>query len=93
MADLLHVVGRGTRRRQLARYFPDERAGTAARAAGEICWLLFWPEAPAGNPCWPDAAEAAAVLIAACTGRLEDWGVTRQRDERGPACLPFSART
>ena len=44
----------------------DERAGNAARAVGEIRWLLFWPEAPAGNPCWPDAADAAEALITAC---------------------------
>ncbi len=50
----------------LLRYFADERAGNAARDVGEIHWLLFWPEAPAGNPCWPDAADAAEALITAC---------------------------
>jgi GNAT superfamily N-acetyltransferase len=63
----------------LLRYFPDERAGTSTRDVGEICWLLFWPEAPAGNPCWTDATEAAAVLMAACIRQLEDWGVSRQQ--------------
>ena len=63
----------------LLRYFPDERAGIAARDVGEIHWLLFWPEAPAGNPCWLDAAEAAGALMAACIGQLEEWGVTRQQ--------------
>ena len=43
----------------LLRYFFDERAGQAYRDLGEISWLLFWPEAPAGNPYWADAAEAA----------------------------------
>jgi len=62
----------------LLRHFPDDRAGAAARDAGEIHWLLFWAEAPAGNPCWPDATEAAEALMAACTGQLEQWGVTRQ---------------
>jgi GNAT superfamily N-acetyltransferase len=62
----------------LLRYFPDERAGTAARDVGEIHWLLFWPEAPAGNPCWLGATEAADALMAACIRQLEDWGVTRQ---------------
>ena len=62
----------------LLRYFPDDRAGTAARDAGEIHWLVFWPEAPSGNPCWPDATTAAEVLIAACIRRFEHWGVTRQ---------------
>src|SRR5246127_4977707 len=47
---------------------PDDGAGPAYRDAGEICWLLYWPLAPAGNPCWPDATGAAEALIAACTG-------------------------
>ena len=71
--------GRVAAAAHLLRYFPDERAGASARDTGEICWLLFWPEAPAGNPCWPDATEAAVALMAACIGRLEDWGVTRQQ--------------
>ncbi len=62
----------------LLRYFPDERAGESARGAGEIRWLLYWPLAPAGNPCWPDAAGAAEALMAACTEVLGRWGVTRQ---------------
>jgi GNAT superfamily N-acetyltransferase len=62
----------------LLRYFPDERAGKAARDVGEIHWLLYWPETPAGNPCWPGAAGAAQALIAACIGQLDRWGVTRQ---------------
>jgi GNAT superfamily N-acetyltransferase len=63
----------------LLRYFADERAGNAARDVGEIHWLLFWPEAPAGNPCWPDATDAADALITACIRQLERWGVTRQQ--------------
>lgn len=62
----------------LLRYFSDERAGQAARDVGEIHWLVFWPEASAWNPCWPDATEAADVLMAACIRQLERWGVTRQ---------------
>jgi len=62
----------------LLRYFADDRAGQAARDVGEIRWLLFWPEAPAGNPCWPDATDAADALITACIRELERWGVTRQ---------------
>src|SRR5262249_15797425 len=62
----------------LLRYFPDERAGEAARGAGEIRWLLYWPEAPTGNPWCPDATGAAQALIAACIGQLGRWGVTRQ---------------
>ena len=60
----------------LLRYFPDERAGTAFRDTGEICWLIFWPQA--GNPCWPDATAAAEALMAACAARLGRWGVSRQ---------------
>jgi GNAT superfamily N-acetyltransferase len=62
----------------LLRYFPDERAGSAMRDVGEIHWLLFWPEAPARNPCWPDAKSAAEALMAECIRQLEEWGVTRQ---------------
>ncbi|MGI9005070.1 MAG: GNAT family N-acetyltransferase [Streptosporangiaceae bacterium] len=62
----------------LLRYFSDERAGKAARGAGEINWLVFWPEAPAGNHYWPDAAPAADALMAACIGQLEEWDVSRQ---------------
>jgi GNAT superfamily N-acetyltransferase len=62
----------------LLRYFPDERAGVAARDVGEINWLLFWAQAPAGNLCWPDAAPAAAALMTACLDRFRDWGVSRQ---------------
>lgn len=62
----------------LLRYFPDERAGLAVRDAGEIRWLLYCPQAPAGNPCWPDATEAAQALMAACTAWLGTWGVARQ---------------
>jgi GNAT superfamily N-acetyltransferase len=63
----------------LLRYFPDDRAGPAMRDAGEIRWLVFWPGAPTGNPCWADAAGAAHALIAACVRFLEHWGVARQR--------------
>jgi GNAT superfamily N-acetyltransferase len=63
----------------LLRHYSDERAGTAARDVGQIHWLLFWPEAPVGNPCWPDATQAADALMAACIRQLEQWGVTRQQ--------------
>ena len=62
----------------LLRYFPDERAGAYARDAGEICWLIFWPQAPAGNPCWPDATAAAEALMAACAAQFGSWGVSRR---------------
>lgn len=62
----------------LLRYHADERAGTAYRGSGEIHWLVFWPEAHAGNPYWPDATKAAQELIAACIGQLEQWGISRQ---------------
>jgi len=61
----------------LLRYFPDQRTGLAARDVGEIRWLVFWPQAPAGNPCWPDALPAAEALMAGCIGQLEAWGVSR----------------
>jgi GNAT superfamily N-acetyltransferase len=62
----------------LLRYGTDERVGPGYRGAGEIHWLLFWPEAPAGNPYWPDATAAAEALMARCISQLGQWGVTRQ---------------
>jgi GNAT superfamily N-acetyltransferase len=62
----------------LLRYFADERAGVSYRGSGDIHWLLFWPEAPAGNPYWSDATEAGEALLTACLRQLEEWGVTRQ---------------
>jgi GNAT superfamily N-acetyltransferase len=71
-------AGRVAAAAHLLRYFPDERAGSAARDVGDINWFLFWPEAPSGNPCWPDATQAGEALMAACIRQLEQWGVTRQ---------------
>ncbi len=71
-------AGRIAAAAHLLRYFPDERAGVDARDAGEICWLLFWPQVPAGNPYWPDATAAAEALMAACGAQFGSWGVSRQ---------------
>jgi GNAT superfamily N-acetyltransferase len=71
----------------LLRFFADERAGEGVRGAGEIHWLVFWPEAPAGNPYWPDATQAAEMLIAACIRQLEQWDVSSQ-DAGGELPVP-----
>ena len=62
----------------LLRFFADERAGAFYRGSGDIHWLVFWPEAPAGDPYSSDATEAAEVLLGAGLRQLEEWGVTRQ---------------
>jgi GNAT superfamily N-acetyltransferase len=62
----------------LLRYFADERAGESYRGSGEIRWLVFWPQAPAGNPYWPDPRPGAEQLIAACVRQLDEWGVAWQ---------------
>jgi GNAT superfamily N-acetyltransferase len=63
----------------LLRYSSDARVGPTYRGIGDIRWLLFWPEAPAsGNPYWTDATQAAQMLIAACIGQMDEWGVTSQ---------------
>jgi GNAT superfamily N-acetyltransferase len=62
----------------LLRYLGDERAGEPFRGAGEIKWLVFWPQGPSGNPYWAAAGGAAEELIAACIARFGQWGVTRQ---------------
>jgi GNAT superfamily N-acetyltransferase len=71
----------------LLRYFADERAGEDVRGTGEIRWLVFWPEAPAGNPYWLDATPAAEMLIAACIRQFEEWGV-RSQDAGGELPVP-----
>jgi GNAT superfamily N-acetyltransferase len=73
--------GRVAAAAHLLRYYADERAGTPARGSGDIGWLLFWPEAPAGNPWWTDATAAAEVLMAACIDQLDRWGVATQNAE------------
>lgn len=61
----------------LARYRDDVTVGPAFRGAGEIRWLLFWPEAPSGNPFWRPAREAARALAGTCVEHLDGWRVTR----------------
>jgi GNAT superfamily N-acetyltransferase len=65
----------------LLRYAANERVSPAYANSGVIRWLLFWPEAPTGNPYWSDATQAAEKLIAACLRQLDDWGVTSQSAE------------
>jgi GNAT superfamily N-acetyltransferase len=61
----------------LLRYANEERVSESYRDAGEIRWLVFWPDAPY----WPDATEAAGTLIGACLDRLVGWGTSRQYAE------------
>lgn len=65
----------------LLRYASDERVGPAYAGSGVIRWLVFWPEAPSGNPYWSDATEAAQKLMAACLRQLDEWKVTSQSAE------------
>jgi GNAT superfamily N-acetyltransferase len=63
----------------LLRYASDERVSPPYRNAGEISWLLFWPEGPRiSSPYWTDVSGAAEKLMDACVRQLEDWGVARQ---------------
>jgi GNAT superfamily N-acetyltransferase len=60
----------------LLRYAADERVSPAYRDAGEIHWLVFWPE-----PAYPGAAggaRAADELMAASLRQLGAWGVRHQ---------------
>jgi GNAT superfamily N-acetyltransferase len=65
----------------LLRHYPDERSGPTARNSREIVWLVFWPEAPAGNPWWTDATAAGEDLMVACISQLDRWGVKTQSAE------------
>ncbi|MEV6493396.1 GNAT family N-acetyltransferase [Actinoplanes sp. NPDC051633] len=66
--------GRVTAAAHLLRYGDDEGTGAQYRNAGEIRWLVCWPDAPY----WPDAAEAGDALAVACHAQLTRWGVTRR---------------
>ena len=71
----------------LLRYFADERAGQAYRGTGEFHWWRSGPRPRTGNPCWPNATEAAEQLIAACVAQLDKWQVRRQ-DAGGELPVP-----
>ena len=57
----------------LLRYADDDRVSDGYRGAGEIRWLVHWPDAPY----WPDATAAARTLADACLAQLQRWGVSR----------------
>ncbi len=57
----------------LLRYADDARVSESYWGAGEIRWLVHWPDAPF----WPDATAAADALAAACVTQLRRWNVTR----------------
>ena len=63
----------------LLRYASGEGSGPAYRDLGEISWLVYWPQAPAGNPWWADAAGAAGALMDACLRQFGQWGVSQQK--------------
>jgi len=66
--------GRVVAAAHLLRYGDEEGAADTYRNAGEIRWLVCWPDAPY----WPDAAQAGDALAVACHAQLHRWGVTRR---------------
>jgi GNAT superfamily N-acetyltransferase len=60
----------------LRRYGADERVGPDYRDAGEIVWLL----------CWPDHLDAGRALIGSALAHLEHWGV---RIQYADGTLPY----
>jgi hypothetical protein len=65
--------GRVVAAAHLLRYGGGEEVGESYRGAGEISWLLHWPQAGY----WPDSVQAAHRLAAACLARLRSWGAAR----------------
>lgn len=55
----------------LLRYGRGQQVRETYRNAGEIRWLLCWPDASF----WPDATDAGDALAAACVAQLEAWDV------------------
>lgn len=56
----------------IRKYGNGDEVGESYRDAGEIYWLLSWPDAPF----WPDA-EAGERLMERCLGLLKEWSATR----------------
>jgi GNAT superfamily N-acetyltransferase len=65
--------GRVVAAAHLLRFGSGVEVGESVRDAGEIGWLLYWPEASY----WPDSPAAADALMAACLAQLRRWQVTR----------------
>jgi GNAT superfamily N-acetyltransferase len=61
----------------VVRHRDDADVAAGYRGAGEIRWLVFRPEAPAGHPHWQDGRDAAQALLLACLHQLTRWQVTR----------------
>jgi GNAT superfamily N-acetyltransferase len=59
----------------LLRYAADDRVSPSYRDAGEIHWLVFWPESARSSPGGPQAADE---LMAASLRQLRAWAVRRQ---------------
>lgn len=66
--------GRVVAAAHLLRYATGEQVGASYRAAAELRWFLFWPEAPY----WPDSADAGEALLAASVAQLDRWDAPRQ---------------
>jgi GNAT superfamily N-acetyltransferase len=65
--------GRVVAAAHLLRYGTGEEVGESLRDAGEISWLLYWPQATY----WPDSSQAADSLVPACLAQLRRWNVVR----------------
>lgn len=66
--------GRVVAAAHLLRYADGEDTGANYRNAGEIRWLVCWPD----TSYWPDAAEAGDTLALACHAQFQRWGVGRR---------------
>lgn len=65
--------GRVVAAAQLLRYSDDAGVGTHYRNAGEIRWLVCWPDAPFWTDSQADGEELGRVALA----RIARWGVSR----------------
>lgn len=65
--------GRVSAAAHLVRYGVDAEVGESYRGAGEIRWLLCWPD----DPNWPDAAAAGDAVAAAAVAWLTHSGARK----------------
>jgi GNAT superfamily N-acetyltransferase len=74
--------GRVSAAAHLVRYGTGTDVRPALRGAGEIRWLIYWPDAPF----WPDSSAAGMAVAQAAVAVLRRWRVARiSADGRLPA--------
>ncbi len=65
--------GRVSAAAHVLRYGSGDEVAAGFRGAGEVRWLLCWPDAPF----WPDASAAGTAVVGGAVALLRRWRVAR----------------